>query len=51
MLSMAFLFSRTMIPNFAMAYFFRRRKMIIGMKKDAAEDQVEQAIKWVESLG
>jgi 3-deoxy-7-phosphoheptulonate synthase len=40
-----------MVANLTMAHFFRRWKMIIVMKKAATEAQIEQAIKWVESVG
>jgi 3-deoxy-7-phosphoheptulonate synthase len=53
MLPMAFLFCQAMVANFAMAFFLGKggAKMIIVMKKNAPETQIDQVIKWIESVG
>jgi 3-deoxy-7-phosphoheptulonate synthase len=49
---MAFLFSQAMVAKFTMAFFHGGgAKMIIVMKKNAPETQIDNVIKWIESVG
>lgn len=52
MLPMAFLFFRAMGAKLTMALLFGgEREMVIVIKKNATESQIEDVIKWVESVG
>jgi 3-deoxy-7-phosphoheptulonate synthase len=47
-----FIFYRAMVANLTMAFLFEGgREMVIVMKKNATESQIDYVINWVESVG